>query len=275
MGETVADPLSTHAIDLGVFDLCLAAGLVLVAALISFKMRLGLEKQLRTAALRTVVQLFLIGFVLKKIFMLENVWAIMVLGVIMIVMAGRAAAARPRRTFSGMRWLAVGSLSLVGFVTTFSVTAIIIGVDPWYKAQYAIPLLGMILGNSLNGLSLCMDSMLASLSKGWREVEMELSLGASRWEAAQRPLAEAVRRGMMPTINSMMVVGIVSLPGMMTGQILEGANPVSAVKYQIVVMFMIAASTAMGSLLMSFLIYRRLFNARHQLNHQLIRETKK
>jgi len=271
----MSDPLSNHAINLGFFDLCIASGLVLVAALISYKMRLGLERQLRIAALRTVVQLLLIGFVLKKIFMMENIWAILVLSVIMVVMAGRAAVARPKRTVAGMNWLAMGALSLVGFVTTFSVTAIIIGVDPWYKAQYAIPLLGMILGNSLNGLSLCIDSMLESLSAGWREVEMELSLGASRWEAAQRPFAEAVRRGMMPTINSMMVVGIVSLPGMMTGQILEGANPVSAVKYQIVVMFMIAASTAMGSLLIAFLMYKRLFNARHQLNHQLIQSTKR
>ncbi|XPS83163.1 conserved uncharacterized protein, UPF0014 [Desulfosarcina variabilis str. Montpellier] len=267
--------MSNHAINLGFFDLCIASALVLVAALISYRMRLGLERQLRIAALRTVVQLLLIGFVLKKIFMMENIWAILVLSVIMVVMAGRAAVARPKRTVAGMNWLAMGALSLVGFVTTFSVTAIIIGVDPWYKAQYAIPLLGMILGNSLNGLSLCIDSMLESLSAGWREVEMELSLGASRWEAAQRPLAEAVRRGMMPTINSMMVVGIVSLPGMMTGQILEGANPVSAVKYQIVVMFMIAASTAMGSLLIAFLMYKRLFNARHQLNHQLIHSTKR
>ena len=266
--------MSTHAIDLGLFDLCIASCLVLVAALISIKMRLGLEKQLRMAALRTVVQLFMIGFVLKKIFMLENIWAILVLSIIMVVMAGRAAVARPKRTFAGMNGLAVGALSLVGFVTTFSVTAVIIGVDPWYKAQYAIPLLGMILGNSLNGLSLCIDSMLESLSVRWREVEMELSLGASRWEAAQRPFAEAVRRGMMPTINSMMVVGIVSLPGMMTGQILEGADPVSAVKYQIVVMFMLAASTAMGSLLMAYLIYKRLFNARHQLNRRIIRSTK-
>jgi putative ABC transport system permease protein len=97
------------------------------------------------------------------------------------------------------------------------------------------------------------------------EIETELSHGASAWEAAQEPLQAAVRRGMVPTINSMLVVGIVSLPGMMTGQILAGSDPLQAVKYQIVVMFMLAAAAALGCMLIVLLAFRRLFNARHQL----------
>jgi putative ABC transport system permease protein len=137
-----------------------------------------------------------------------------------------------------------------------------------------IPLLGMVLGNSLTGVSLAMDSLLTDLDEHKDRIEMELSLGASRWEAARDPLSEAVRRGMIPILNSMTVVGIVSLPGMMTGQILEGASPLSAVKYQIVVMFMLAASTSLGSMGVALFVYRRLFDDRHQLRVERIQKRK-
>lgn len=95
-----------------------------------------------------------------------------------------------------------------------------------------------------------------------------------RWEAARDPLSQAVRRGMIPILNSMTVVGIVSLPGMMTGQILEGASPLAAVKYQIVVMFMLAASTSLGSMGVALYVFRRLFNDRHQLRAERITRSK-
>lgn len=258
------------AIQIGYAELLIAASLVFAAGVVSIIMRLKLERQLLIASVRTVVQLMLIGYVLKWVFQLENPWIIMGIGLLMIFMAGRAAISRPKRTFAGITWRAFSTLILVGFATTVTATGAIIGVDPWYKPQYAIPLLGMILGNSLNGLSLCLDSILESLSEKRREVEMHLALGATRWEAAREPLADAVRRGMIPTINSMMVVGVVSLPGMMTGQILEGADPLNAVRYQIVVMFMLAAATAISSTIMAIFVYKRIFNSKHQLRAGVI-----
>ena len=131
-------------------------------------------------------------------------------------------------------------------------------------------LLGMVLGNGLTGMSLCLDELLASLDASRDQVETELALGATRWEAARQPLRAAVRKGMIPIINSMMVVGIVSLPGMMTGQILEGADPVAAVRYQIVIMFMIAAATAFGCMLIALFTYRQLFDSAHRLRAERI-----
>jgi putative ABC transport system permease protein len=104
------------------------------------------------------------------------------------------------------------------------------------------------------------------------EVEALLALGATRWEAARRPVEEAVRTGLIPILNAMMVVGVVSLPGMMTGQILAGASPLEAVKYQIVVMFLIASGTAIGTVSVVLLSYRRLFNSSHQFQYQLVKE---
>ena len=143
--------------------------------------------------------------------------------------------------------------------------------SPWYSPQYAIPLLGMILGNTLNGISLGLDRLGGELSAKRGQVETLLALGATRWEAARQPVQQAVRTGMIPLINSMMVVGIVSLPGMMTGQLLAGVSPLQAVKYQIVIMFLIASGTALGTVGVVLLSYRRLFGADHQFLYQRIK----
>ncbi|WP_428267497.1 ABC transporter permease [Haliangium sp.] len=261
----------SSAIALGPGELALAAALVLVAGAVSLGLRLGLERKLAVAAVRTVVQLLLVGYVLTWVFSLDRLWVVALVFAAMVVTAGRAAVTRSSRRYRGAATHALVALALSGLVTTVTVTGAVIGVDPWWRPQYAIPLLGMILGNSLTGISLCLDSLLAALDEGRDLVETELALGATRWEAVREPLAEAVRRGMIPILNAMTVVGLVSLPGMMTGQILAGADPLDAVKYQIVVMFMLAAASAMSAIVVALLVYRRMFNPRHQLERERIR----
>ena len=134
------------------------------------------------------------------------------------------------------------------------------------------PLLGMILGNTLNGVSLGLDRLGSELVGKRDQVEALLALGATRWEAARRPSSRRCKTGLIPTINAMMVVGIVSLPGMMTGQLLAGTSPVEAVKYQIVIMFLIASGTALGTVSVVLLSFRRLFNEDHQFVDALLEE---
>jgi putative ABC transport system permease protein len=122
----------------------------------------------------------------------------------------------------------------------------------------------MLLHNTLTGVSLGLDRFTTDLAARRDHVETLLALGATRWEAARRPIQQAVRTGMVPTINTMMVIGLVSLPGMMTGQLLSGVDPLDAVKYQIVIMFLIAAGTSLGTVGVVLLGYRRLFNQDHQ-----------
>jgi putative ABC transport system permease protein len=140
----------------------------------------------------------------------------------------------------------------------------LVPVKPWYSPQFAIPLLGMILGNTLNGISLGLDRLGGELASRRLHVESLLALGATRWEAARQPIQKAIRTGMIPIINAMMVVGIVSLPGMMTGQLLAGVSPIQAVRYQIVILFLIASGTALGTVSVVLLSYRWLFNDQHQ-----------
>ena len=262
------------AISLSMEDLAIATSLVLVAGVVSMALRLGLGRTLLLASVRTVAQLLIIGFILEWIFSLEDALPLFCVLAVMVVFAGRAAVGRVERTFDGIFWRSGLTLATTGLLTAVIVTAGIIGVEPWYTPQYLLPLLGMILGNSLTGMSLCLDKLLEDLDLRAGTIETDLALGASRWEAAREPVTNAIRRGMIPIINSMMVAGIVSLPGMMTGQILAGANPIEAVKYQVVVMFMLVASTAMGSTGVALLTYRRLFNAHHQLERRAIASKK-
>jgi len=272
MPEPTVEPFVSHAIVLDGLDLTLAAGLVLVAGGVSLLLRLGLEKRLAIASVRTVVQLLLLGLVLRYVFDPKSHWLLAVIVGVMLLAASHAAVQRSESRFRGLTLLALLSLTISAMLTTVVVTGLIVGVRPWYEPRYMIPLLGMILGNGLTGVSLCIDHLLTALREKRDHIEMDLAMGATRWEAARGPLRDAIRRGMIPILNSMSVVGIVAIPGMMTGQILAGADPAQAAKYQIVVMFMIAGATSLCCIMMAMLIYRRMFNNRHQLRAESIRK---
>ncbi len=251
-------------IELSYVQVATAALLILVNGTVSVLLRLGLHYRLLMAALRTVVQLLMVGFILQWIFSLSRWYLVLFLMLVMVVIAGLAAVGRTERRYPGIRLNCILSI----WVSSWAITAValftIVDVEPWFSPQYAIPLLGMILGNTLTGISLGLNRLGEELVGRRGEVESLLALGANRWEAARGPVRKAVRTGMIPILNSMMVVGIVSLPGMMTGQLLAGVDPVQAVKYQVVIMFLIASGTALGTVAVVLLSYRRLFNARHQ-----------
>ena len=261
----------TGLIHLTWIDLAISAGLVAIAGLVSLVLRLGVTSRLAVAAARTVVQLSLVGLVLQWVFGLDQWWLVLIVLASMVVNAGIAAVRRTDRRFKGVWTTALVAVSVSGVLVTFTVTEAVIGIHPWYEPRYLIPLMGMVLGNALNGLSLCLDRVMADPDRRRDEVETALSLGATAWEASRPIVAEAVRTGMIPILNSMTVAGIVSLPGMMTGQILAGAPPLEAVRYQIVVMFMIAAAASLGALIAALLAFRRLTTRRHQLAAHLLR----
>jgi putative ABC transport system permease protein len=123
----------------------------------------------------------------------------------------------------------------------------VIGTDPWYTPQYAIPLLGMVLGNTLTGIALALDRLTQNAWDQRNVIEQRLMLGEPAGAAVSDIRRYSMRSGMIPSINAMAVAGIVSLPGMMTGQILAGAPPIEAVKYQILIMFLVTAGTGFGT----------------------------
>ncbi len=194
----------------------------------------------------------------------------------MLLAAGREVMARQKRRLKGWWGFGVGTSSM--FVSSFAVTVaalvVIIGGSPWYAPQYAIPLLGMLLGNTMNGISLGMGRLTESAWQQRAVLEQRLLLGHDRSRAIGDIRRDSARTGMIPIINAMAAAGIVSLPGMMTGQILAGSPPVEAVKYQILIMFLIAAGTGFGVNLALWLTSQRLFDERHRLRLDRLRSEK-
>ena len=252
-------------VDITPLQLALAVLLVLVPGVLSMAFGLGLLRNLAIGTVRAVVQLLAVGYLLRYVFALDTPWAVGGMLLLMSLAAARAALARQSRKPRGFTLITIVTMVVSAALVTAVVTQVILRVDPWYAPAYLIPITGMILGNCLNGIALGLERLLADLAASRARIEAAQCLGASAWEASRDVLRGALRAAMIPTINSLMVVGIVSLPGMMTGQILAGVDPLLAVKYQIVVMLMLAAGTALGSLLLLLLAHRRCFDERQRL----------
>lgn len=262
-------------IHLSYLDLMLAAVLVLLLALTSRRFHPRLAGQLLIAAVRTVIQLTLIGLVLKALFASVNLVWIGILSLVMLFIAGHEVMARQHRRFSGRWGYGIGVVSM--FISSFSVTLfallIVVRNEPWYQPQYAIPLLGMLLGNTMNGIALALDRLTQMAWDQRALIEAQLMLGHSMQQAIVEIKKQVFRSGLIPIINAMAAAGIVSLPGMMTGQILAGAAPVEAVKYQILIMFLIAAGAGFGTLAAVQLGVRRLFDDRQRLRLERLTQT--
>ncbi len=252
---------------LSALDLSIAASLLVLLGGLSWRLKLGLEKRLAISALRTTVQLLLIGQVLRVLFANSSFLFVVAISMVMLTVAGREVMARQHRRLPGRQGWLLGTSSM--FISSFSVAfialAVVIRNDPWYMPQYSIPLLGMLLGNTMNGIALSMDRMTETLWQQRQVVEQRLLLGETASEATGEIRRQAMRSGMIPIINSMAAAGLVSLPGMMTGQILGGSSPMDAVKYQILVMFLIAAGTGFGIISAMWLLSRKLFDDRDRL----------
>ncbi|TFH85537.1 iron export ABC transporter permease subunit FetB [Billgrantia azerbaijanica] len=254
-------------IDLGWWQLAGAALLVVALAGCTAWARLGMTRSLLVAAARTVIQLALVGLVLEALFAAEALHWVALMAFAMLLIAGREVMARQKRRLLGGWAFGVGTVSM--FLSSFTVAVltltVIIGPEPWYRPQYAIPLLGMMLGNTMTGVALALDRL---TDTAWRQrgvIENRLMLG-QRWQEAIGDIRrEAMRSGLMPMINAMAAAGVVSLPGMMTGQILAGSPPALAVKYQILIMFTITLGTGFGTLAAVAVGSRRLFDARERL----------
>jgi len=236
------------------WDLAAAAMLLLVNAAISIAFTLGIAKSILIAALRMVVQLALIGVVLKVLLSSGNPWLTLAMATVMISAAGYEIMRRQDHRLTGPWGYGLGAISVLiasGSVTLLALAAML-QPEPWYTPRYAIPLFGMIIGNTMTGTSLGLSHLFGAVLRDRDRIEAQLLLGANRWVAMRPVMRDALKAGFMPIINSMSAVGLISLPGMMTGQILAGAEPDVAVSYQLLIMFLIAAATGGGVLIAVF-----------------------
>ena len=254
-------------IEIDLWDLSLAALLVLANAGLSLVLQLRLERQFLIAAARMVVQLVLVGFVLTTLFRLASPFWTALAALAMILFAGREIMARQERGLTGLWAYGLGTTSMLlaaSLVTIFALSTQV-RPDPWYDPRYALPILGMILGNTMTGISLGLHTLTTGAVRRKAAIEARIALGAERLNAFLPVAREALKSALMPIINSMSATGLVALPGMMTGQILAGVEPVQAVRYQLLIMFLIAGGTGLGSVAAVLAGVYRLTDSRHRL----------
>jgi putative ABC transport system permease protein len=254
-------------IQLTYIDLLLPALLVVMNGVLSIALHLRLERQLAIATIRMFIQLVLVGYVLTFLFAAVSPYWTALGAVMMVLFASREIVVRQKRRLQGLWTYGLGAgctLLAAGTVTMFSLLTQL-RPEPWYHPRYALPLLGMILGNTMTGISLGLDVLSNGLTRERNAVEACLALGGTRYQALLPVIRDALRSGFMPTINGMAAIGLVSLPGMMTGQILAGVEPVDAVKYQLLIMFLIAGGTGLGTLAAVIGGGYRLTDRRHRL----------
>ncbi len=248
-------------------DLAIAASLVLVDASLSFVFRLDLHRQIAIASVRLVVQLVAVGYVLRIVFALDSPAATLGIAAIMLLVAAREVAARPARQLKGWGNLLVGATSVTLATALTAVLALTTAIrpQPWYDPRYALPLTGIILGSVLNAGSITLDGVMSGFPRERAEIEARLALGETFADATRPIVVAAIRRGMVPLINQMSAAGLVTLPGIMTGQILAGMDPLDAVKYQILLMFLLAGASGLVAVSIAFLAARRFTDDRQRL----------
>ncbi|HLS67544.1 MAG TPA: iron export ABC transporter permease subunit FetB [Pseudogracilibacillus sp.] len=238
---------------------------VLIPLLLSKVLRLGLEKDTMIATVRSIVQLLAVGYVLKFVFDSES-YVYIALMVTLMIVAATLNARKKGKQIKGITWKIVVTLVFVELLTQ----AILLGfqiVPP--TAQYIISLSGMVIGNSMVLSILFLNRFTAEVEASAGETELILSLGGTAKQAVNRPLIDAIKASMIPTIESQKTMGLVQLPGMMSGQIIAGADPLQAVQFQLLVLFLLLTTASVSSVLLGFLSYRTLFNDRLQLIKQV------
>ena len=253
-------------VPLALSDLAIAAALVALNGAISIAYGLRLEKGLTIASIRMIVQLALVAVVLKFIFAQTSPLWTALFALVMAVAAGAEVVMRQERRFKGWRAMLLSSSPAfaAGLLTTFIALAVI-QPSPWYAPRFLLPILGMIVGNAMSGVALVLDTATSSAARERQSIEARLALGATRFQAFEDILRRSLRTGLMPILNQMAAAGIVSLPGMMTGQILAGIDPVEAAKYQVMIMFLIAGATAIAVLASGIAAVHLMTDERHRL----------
>lgn len=219
------------------------APLLAVVVLASKTMGLKLEETIVTSAFRTFFQLSILGAILRPIFQMQNLWLVLGHCVFMMLLAVQVACGKSNYIFPGQFDSILTSILLSVTGTGLFAFGVIIKPKPLWNPQYVIPMVGMLLGNSLNGMALAMNTLCRGLIEQGREIELYQSFGANRSEAMARLVKDSIRAGTLPLLNNMAVIGLVSIPGMMTGQILGGSPVGQAARYQAMIMYFIALAT--------------------------------
>ncbi|AFY49666.1 TIGR00245 family protein [Nostoc sp. PCC 7524] len=252
-------------IKLDLVDLAIAVGLMAIAIGLSAWERLGLELNLAIATGRSILQLAVLGYVLDFIFALDNLWAVLVFLAVMLTITAIVARNRISQKIPYVLPLVWGAMFLSTFLTLVYTNFLIIQPDRWYEPRYIIPLAGMVLGNGMNAAAIAGERLVNNMNTFPTEIETHLSLGATPQQATNQYRKEAIRAALLPTINQMMLLGMVAIPGITTGQLLGGVTPSEAISYEILIILIVAVANLLITVLITKGLCRQFFNSAAQL----------
>lgn len=242
-------------------SLVFASILIVIPLIISYKENLKLEKEIIISLFRAIIQLVIVGYILNTIFGFKN--PIYTIGLVLIMIINAANNAKKRgEGIEKVFFISLISI-LVGTVVTLSI--LIISKAIKFTSSDIIPVAGMIISNSMIAIGISYRNLNNSFKNKREEIEVKLSLGADISLAANEVIRESIKISILPTLDSAKTLGIVALPGMMTGLILAGTSPLMAIKFQIMVTFMILSSTSIATMLATYLSYKSFFNERKQI----------
>jgi len=263
--EGVVQADDSSSLEISLLQLGLAALLIIINAAVSFYFHLGLHLMLFVAAVRMAMQLTVLGYVLVPIITYNTWWLVLLFSGVMVVVASLEAVSCIRHTYRGLLQHTLLSLSsATGLVMTYCMLAVV-QARPFYTPRYFVPLVGMLLGNTVSGVGAGLSAILDEFQSGRHDVEALLALGASRGEACMGLVQRALSASLSPLLSQMSVVGLVAMPGLMTGLLLQGADPVQASRYQVCIMFLTCGSTAIGTVVSVTLAALHLVDNNHML----------
>ncbi|MDZ5710856.1 ABC transporter permease [Jeotgalibacillus haloalkalitolerans] len=234
---------------------------VLIPLLLSKTLNLGLEKDAVVATIRAIIQLLAVGYILQFVFDAENFFYIFLM-VVLIIGAAVQNARKKGVSIKGITWKLIVTFVFIEVLTQ----GILLGLNITpATAQYIIPISGMVIGNSMVLSILFLNRFTSEIESRESETELILSLGGTPKQAIHRPLISSIQASTIPTIESQKTIGLVQLPGMMSGQIIAGADPLQAVMFQLLIIFLLLTTAVVTSAMLGFLSYPTLFNERMQL----------
>ncbi|WBL15558.1 ABC transporter permease [Sutcliffiella sp. NC1] len=241
--------------------LIMALVFVLIPIILSKTFNLGLGKDTVIAVVRSIIQLFAVGYILTFVFSAESLIFIILMVIVMIAAAAQNVAKKDM-PFKGIAWKATVTLIFIEILTQGILLGF--GIIP-ATAQYIIPISGMVIGNSMVLGILFLNRFTSEVKSRDDEIELILSLGGNPKQAIHTQLIQSIKASMIPTIESQKTIGLVQLPGMMSGQIIAGASPIEAVQFQLLILFLLLTTASVTSIMLGLLTYPSLFNERMQL----------
>ena len=245
-------------------EVAAALALVALAVAVSLWRRTELEADIGVAVARSFVQLTAIGYVVKVIFEEDSLLLVIALISAMAILGAFTARARAR-TVPGAFWPLLGALVAAGALTLGLVVAL--GVFP-AEPRYLVPVGGMVIGNSMTAVAVALNRLADEVHDGRRQIEAMLALGATSFQAARAIVARSLRSGMIPLVDSTKTTGIVFFPGTMVGMLVAGAEPVDAVRLQVILLWVLLGAVALSGMIAVSLGYRGFFTDAHQLREQ-------